>query len=518
MNEPVPGQRIKILNDAARWILLLLLAGLLIGRRDFAHLNLGDVWNTLHITPPGFSSQFFVTETTLLALFPLALREARERFRHANGCGWLEKFSHAFGWGFCVPLTLIGWGALHAVCAKFSGGDTYLIFRQSALALYPIVFVYAYLFFGGDEKNTHFAMWGGVTAALLCAALDSAGWLDPKLDANGLPPYGEWMPVYGQETLPIAILGLIYCTISASNWTVRGLAVAGVCLAGWRQGVRPMQSVVPIGMAGALALIVSTGILLAIFRRRATLKRAAFCIAVFAVMGIGHRVLRAVSAKPELPGTETSSEVKAWSLGQYSSLFDVYDRAQLPPDSASWMTARRPPYIKVDDPEVYKLEAVFAATSSVSVRNNMWRFLVWRRMFADWREGHSLVGAGVGKPWFYRALYQSAFHYGDDREGLDPHNSYLNTLYRYGAVGLALLLGAVLWTFLRALKALRKNNGDPLLEGLLLYFGYTLVFACFTVSFEGPAYSMPFWMTMGLIYSRAQQLLGVQPSGCTKTA
>ena len=514
----MPGPRVKIFNDTARWILLLLLAGLLIGRRDFAHLNLGDIWSALHAVPPGFASRLFVTEAMLLMIFPLALREAWNRFALASGSEWREKFSYAFGWEFCVPLALIGWGALHAVCAAFSGGDTYLIFRQSALAMYPIIFVYAYLFFGANEQQIRLAVWGGVAAALLCAALDAFGCLDPSLDANGLPPYGEWMPIYGQETLPSAILGLIYCAVSASNWTVRGLAMAGVCLAGWRQGVRPMQSVVPIGMAGALALVVSTGILLAIFGRRATLKRVALCIAVFAVMGIGHRVLRAVSAKPEQPGTETSSEVKAWNLSQYSSLFDVFERTQPPADTATWMTARRPPYDKVNDPEVYKLEAVFAATSSVSVRNNMWRFLVWRRMFTDWREGHSIIGAGVGKPWFYRALYQSAFHYGDDREGLDPHNSYLNTLYRYGAIGLALLLGTVLWTVLLAIKALRINDGDPLLEGLLLYFGYTLVFACFTVSFEGPAYSMPFWMTMGLIYSRAQLILSQRRKGAENSA
>src|SRR5437868_3365956 len=125
MNESMPGRRIKFFNDVARWIMLLLLAGLLVGRRDFAHLNLGDLWSAFHAAPPGFALRLFVTETTLLMLFPLALREAWDRYTHAGGNGWREKFSRAFGWGLCLPLALMGWGALHAMCAAFSGGDTY---------------------------------------------------------------------------------------------------------------------------------------------------------------------------------------------------------------------------------------------------------------------------------------------------------------------------------------------------------------------------------------------------------
>ena len=509
----MPERHVDIWSGAARCVLLCMLAGLLIGRRDFAHLSVVDLplWTWLHITPPAFASYLFITETTLLALFPLAVREARIQFSNAGSGTARDSFLRAFGWGVCMPLALIAWGLAHAVVAKVSGGETYLIFRQSALALYPIVFVYAFLFFNGSEKQIRFAVGGAIAAALLCAALDSVGWLDPKLDANGRPPYGEWMPMYGQETLSIAILGLIYFIVAARSWLWRDLAILGVCMAGWRQGVRPMQSVVPIGVVSALGLLLVTGVALAFTGQRATLKRIAMVLAIFVVLGGGYKVMRSMSQKPEQPGTETASEVKAWGLGQYAGLFDVFDHAQMPADHAARMTSRRPPFERVDDPEVYKLEAVFKATGSVSVRNNMWRFLVWRRMFSDWRAGHSIVGAGVGRPWFYRALYSSGFHYGDDREGLDPHNSYLNTLYRYGVIGFLLLLSAIVWTIARTFKALRANGGDALLEGLLLYFGYTIAFAFFTVSFEGPAYSMPFWMTMGLLNARSKQVLALRP-------
>src|SRR5204862_6205860 len=98
-------------------------------------------------------------------------------------------------------------------------------------------------------------------------------------------------------------------------------------------------------------------------------------------------------------------------------------------------------------------------------------------------------------------------HYGDDHEGLDPHNSYINLLYRYGVTGLALVALIVLATLGLAIKALRGIGSDTLLEGLILYFAYTAIFAFFTVALEGPAYSLPFWISLGLTYARVGQLL-----------
>jgi O-antigen ligase len=128
-----------------------------------------------------------------------------------------------------------------------------------------------------------------------------------------------------------------------------------------------------------------------------------------------------------------------------------------------------------------------------------------------------LVGAGVGKPWFYEALYHTNFHYGEERLGLDPHNSFLNTLYRFGLVGFGLLIGAIVSTLVVVIKALRRSaTGDVLLEGLTLYFFYTVIFSNFTVALEGPAYSMPFWLTLGLMYARARQLLFAADSDLIK--
>ena len=59
---------VNLLTTAARGIFLMLLAGLLIARREFAHLNLGDpaIWKWLNASPPKVASYLFITETTLL--------------------------------------------------------------------------------------------------------------------------------------------------------------------------------------------------------------------------------------------------------------------------------------------------------------------------------------------------------------------------------------------------------------------------------------------------------------------
>lgn len=495
--------RLKTLARAGQAALLLLLAGVLIGRRDFAHLNLGDLLGGLKLLPPPLPewiSRAFVTETLLLALLPCALIVGAARFSQTRGAHWRERFVAAFGWGSVCALAFIAYGALHGAAGKLSGGDTYLVFRQSALAAYAVVFIYAQIFFGGSEGLSKRAALAGVAAALVCAALDTFGWLGPKQ----VPETGEWMPIYGQETLPLAILGLGYFFVVRSKWYVHVLCGAGMAFAAWRQAARPMQSVVPIGMAGAFALLLLLALVLALRGQRAALKRAALCAILFAALGAGYRAMKSQSLQSEQQGTETSSEIKAWGLNQYAALFDVFEHARMPADPAQRMSARRPPYVPVSDEEVYKLQAVFEATPSVSVRNNMWRFLVWRRMLLDWRAGNIFFGAGVGKPWFYTALYQSGFHYGDPREGLDPHNSYVNTLHRYGLLGLGLLFSIVVATIVTAFKTLKLARGEPLLEALLLYFFYTLTFACFTVSLEGPAYALPFWIALGLVAARAR--------------
>src|SRR5437868_9212095 len=165
-----------------------------------------------------------------------------------------------------------------------------------------------------------------------------------------------------------------------------------------------------------------------------TLKRAAACLVVICALAATYMFLKQ-------PAKNVSTKVSAWSPGIYTKLLRIYRDTDAPSDPSEYVFSRRPPLGQqqpqlVSDPEVYKLEAVYesAIGESVSVADNVWRLLVWRRKAIDTIH-HPIAGAGVGFPWFYEALYHTQFHYGEAREGLDPHNSYLNMLYRYGLIG-----------------------------------------------------------------------------------
>jgi hypothetical protein len=490
-----------------RWTLLLLLAGHLLLRREFAHRNLGDLFALAKMPGPGFLSYGFVTETALLCLLPLAiLTLLKTRLRGAAPPG---EAALQFGLGPASYLVLafLLWIAGHALVALIRPPhDVYLIFRQSALGAYALVFIYTLVFFGNQAEYVRQAAAFSIAVALLCAGLDTFGLLDPKPGTGGQYPDEH---LFGQQTLPLGILalGLYIIHIDSVPWRV--VAVIGLALLGWREGRRVPQSAVVMGLAGALCAYVALGATLAWRGQSYTLKRAILLAGFFGVLFLGYRTIHKID-------TAEKTEMRAWAPKTYEDLFAVYEFTR--PPSAPNMKSLRPPFDMVTDPEAYKLAAVYDLAQEkggVSVVNNIWRLLVWRRMLTDFEAGHPLVGAGVGKPWFYPALYQTRFHYGEEREGLDPHNSFLNVMYRYGAVGLVLFLSAIVAVLIAVWRALRiqPSLGDPLLEGLVLFFAYSAVFACFTVSLEGPSYAMPFWMSLGLVYAYARQILAVAREG-----
>jgi O-antigen ligase len=273
---------------------------------------------------------------------------------------------------------------------------------------------------------------------------------------------------------------------------------------GWRQTLR-LQSVVPLGIFLATLFSLFLGLALFIrYRRKKVLFRASLVLGLFALLLAGAWGLSRAAQK-ESSKAERGTEFHSWQPAAYLRLWEIHRTTEIPQDPRQFKTSRRPPYVPVaDNEEFYKLEAVFAAEPSQAVRNNMWRFLVWRQMACDWRERRLLTGAGVGHSWFCRGMYESAFNYGEERLGLDPHNSYLHFLYRFGLAGFALFLLTVIAVIRAAWRKLSMlADGDSLLEGLLLYWAYTAAFALVTVALEGPSYASPFWLTLGLIAAYA---------------
>ncbi|HYF50303.1 MAG TPA: hypothetical protein VEJ63_12910 [Planctomycetota bacterium] len=515
---PEPGFTLSI----ARFVILALMAGLLFLRQDFAHRNLGEI-PRLWGGAPWPSLQFlYVTETALLLLLPIALRELwrlKKLHRGVTPIG-TEPFQSGLGWPLYLALAFAGWGMLHALFSFVASQprDTYLIARQSAMAGYAMFFVYAVLFFHRERRFVETAAALAFMTAILTAAVD---FIAQYAGDPATPGPSRWIAFfntkpYGQETLPIAILASALIIVYSGTWFWRVVFLAVLAFVGWRQGIR-FQSVVPISIAGAVLAYLVLGFVSLATSHEHTVKRAVMIIGLFAICGVGYAQVRQIMKKDTPQGhdvvtgtpVETDrNEVSAWSPTVYTDLLRRYESAQVPADPSQYVFSTRQAGLAITDPEVYRLNTVYEAAPDNSVRNNIWRFLVWQQMGRDWWSGRPLIGAGVGKPWFYPALYHTQFHYGEDRLGLDPHNSFLNLLYRFGVVGFALLLaliGSVLHTAWRALK--RTGSGDVLLEGLLLYFFYTVFFAMFTVALEGSPYAMPFWLSLGLVYVRARQVL-----------
>jgi hypothetical protein len=509
------AETLATLYRAGRWLLLLVLAGHLLLRQGFAHRSLGELPLLIGLKEPiSFLAHAYVTEVALLALLPLAaIILWRRHFNLDPIRPGAPPLQDGVGIATILCIAFIVWGALHAFYAIFFGQDRsmYLVLRQSALAAYAIFFIYTFLLFQGEFAYVRRAAIFLVCISVLCAVIDTAAWfiinpVDPaSREAHPWLAYFRDLP-YGQETLPIAILGLAFFIVCVPGWILSVAALALMGFVGWRQGLR-FQSVVPLSMAGALVAYLLLSLVALARGQEHTAKRAVLLLALFGILGGAYKMIPR-KQNVDAPTDENTAEVKAWSPKIYSDLFDIYQRTQAPVDSAQQVHSTRS-HLPVSDPEVYKLNAVFDASPNLSIRNNIWRFLVWRRMALDWKDGRPLVGAGVGRKWFYDALYHTSFHYGEDNLGLDPHNSYLNLLYRYGLVGLLLTGGVVVLVLASVLRVLRlrRETGDPLMEGLTLYFFYTLFFGFFTVALEGPSYALPFWVSLGLVYTRARQII-----------
>jgi len=488
--------------EIARGIVLILLAGHLLLRRAFAHRNLGE----LLPAPPAFLKYAFVTEVGLAALLLCAaiVLINRWRYRHDVLPYGEDALQSGLGLPVWISLGFVAYGAVHALLAfGRAGSDSFLVFRQSALAAYAIFFALTVLFFGARGEFIRTAVKGAILIGVVCAALDIFNVPRSGLgDRTG--QYPNERP-FGQMTLPLAILGLGYFIVVSKNWTWRTGAIAALALVAWRQSVRTPQTVVPVSLAVAVFGLSLLSLLVAWRGQKNSLRRVAMMLCGCALaVGVVY-VMR-----PQLVAQK--AEARAWSPDRYSKLLDTYDRTQMPLNPKDYVRSKRQPNRFVNDPEVYKLNAVYAEAGTPSIVNNIWRILIWRRMSSEWLESYPAFGAGVGKPWFYPAMYDTIFHYGDPREGLDPHNSYLSILHRYGAVGFMLFASVLVLVAASVWRALRMQYsvGDPLLEGLILFALYAATFAFFTVSLEGPSYALPFWVAMGLTYARARQVIALK--------
>ncbi len=130
--------------------------------------------------------------------------------------------------------------------------------------------------------------------------------------------------------------------------------------------------------------------------------------------------------------------------------------------------------------------------------NTVFRLFIWRDMIVEFSQHWPILGFSFGKPFRSESLEIMNCAYGEwSRDGwIEPHNSYLNILYRAGILGVA-LIGFLMWQFCRMVNSFitLKSSSGILLCSILVNW---LVAANFLPILELPYNAIPFWALWGV--------------------
>jgi len=137
---------------------------------------------------------------------------------------------------------------------------------------------------------------------------------------------------------------------------------------------------------------------------------------------------------------------------------------------------------------------------------SLFRLYIWRDMVSEIFQGKRFFGFNFGKPFRSKSLEILNLGYGEwSRDGwIEPHNSYLNIVYRAGAVGLF----SVLFLFYLFSTVIKKAINRKSIDGILLCgaVGTLLIAANFAVIFELPYNAVPLWSLFGVVFAYIQGL------------
>jgi hypothetical protein len=138
-----------------------------------------------------------------------------------------------------------------------------------------------------------------------------------------------------------------------------------------------------------------------------------------------------------------------------------------------------------------------------SASNIIFRLLIWRDMIKEWNATKPLWGFDLGRP--LRSPSLEVLHWAETEWGRDgwiePHNSFLNMMYRAGIVGViivAVIWGSLIYFIQVAFK--QKSWIYILLSAILLNW---LVAANFLLILEFPYTAIPFWTLAGMAFAYA---------------
>ena len=138
--------------------------------------------------------------------------------------------------------------------------------------------------------------------------------------------------------------------------------------------------------------------------------------------------------------------------------------------------------------------------------NTLFRIFIWRDMIVEFSRHWPVLGFSFGKP--IRSESLEILNWADrewKRDGwIEPHNSYLNMLYRAGILGVV-LIGFLIWQFCHMITgfiALKSSPGVLLCSVLIIW----LAAANFLPILELPYNAIPFWALWGAALGYLKEL------------
>ncbi len=142
----------------------------------------------------------------------------------------------------------------------------------------------------------------------------------------------------------------------------------------------------------------------------------------------------------------------------------------------------------------------------VDYGNILFRLFMWKDLIDELIKTQSWMGISFGKPFRSKSIEILSIAQGEWASvgWVDIHNSFLNTIYRSGIVGLILLvlLFGKIFLIIRKFITARSLKGI-LLCSILIDF---LVYACFLSTLEMPYTSITFWSLLGMTLAYQKQL------------
>ena len=145
----------------------------------------------------------------------------------------------------------------------------------------------------------------------------------------------------------------------------------------------------------------------------------------------------------------------------------------------------------------------------VAYVNSVFRLLIWRDMIVETFKEKALLGIDFGRPLRSNSL--EVLDWGSSewmRDGwIEPHNSYLNVIYRAGVVGLILILVLIFMLFdvIRKFIILKSVKGILLSSILIGWF----VAANFLPILELPYTAILIWSLFGMTIAYLRELRAV---------